>query len=112
MNAKVLGINDEQTSCDHCGRKNLKKTVILEMSGEIVRYGVACAARALGVKSTVVETTASAVEYARKLSSKYDLEVVANAVWNRFGLLTNVKHGILFIAGQPVQLALPAPQSS
>lgn len=47
---KVLGRNDEQTTCDCCGKMNLKLTVILEdnETGETVRYGVNCAAKAMG----------------------------------------------------------------
>lgn len=47
---KVLGINDEQTTCDCCGRKGLKRTVVLEIwendenTLEIMRVGVDCAA--------------------------------------------------------------------
>ena len=47
---KILGIDDEQTVCDCCGRKGLKRTVILERyeNGEntcdVIRVGVDCAA--------------------------------------------------------------------
>lgn len=52
---KVRGSNDEVTTCECCGRENLKKTVMLEVldadgngTGQIERYGVDCAARAAG----------------------------------------------------------------
>ena len=46
---KVLGTTDEVTTCELCGRSDLKKTVILQDSdGEIVHYGADCAARAAG----------------------------------------------------------------
>lgn len=52
---KVLGINDESTVCECCGKTNLKRTVVLESESlGIVRYGVDCAGMALhGSKSAV-----------------------------------------------------------
>lgn len=46
---RVVGIDDEVTTCEHCGKPNLKCTVAMEHedTGEIVRYGRDCAARAL-----------------------------------------------------------------
>lgn len=51
---RVLGCNDEQTTCDFCGREHLKKTVILEDTtetngGDIVRVGTSCAIKACAV---------------------------------------------------------------
>lgn len=69
---KVLGINDEVTTCDCCGKTNLKCTVALESEATgIVRYGRDCAAKAvMGNKSrsnaTHIEKVAKAVSYARK----------------------------------------------
>lgn len=47
---KRLGITEEVTGCDCCGRGNLKLTVCLEdtETGELVHYGRYCAARAEG----------------------------------------------------------------
>jgi len=51
---RLLGIDDEQTTCDLCGKADLKCTMVLEAldadgngSGE-VRFGRDCGARALG----------------------------------------------------------------
>lgn len=51
---KALGVTDEVTVCDCCGKKNLKCTVALEMEdGSIVHYGRDCAAAAVfGHKSS------------------------------------------------------------
>lgn len=50
---KILGITDEFTTCDCCGKSNLKCTVALENeAGDTVYYGRTCAARAIyGSKS-------------------------------------------------------------
>lgn len=44
---KVLGKNDEVTTCECCGKSNLKLTVILTNGEGEVRYGRDCAARVL-----------------------------------------------------------------
>lgn len=44
---KVLGKNDEVTTCECCGKANLKLTVVLTNGEQEVRYGRDCAARAI-----------------------------------------------------------------
>lgn len=51
----IVGTGDDVTTCDCCGRKNLKTTVALDqldeeggMSGNIVHFGKTCASMALG----------------------------------------------------------------
>lgn len=45
---KLLGIVDEVTTCDCCGKKNLARTVALETEGgDVVYYGTTCASYAL-----------------------------------------------------------------
>ena len=44
----IIGITDEQTHCDECGRIELRSTVILGIEGaEAGRYGSHCAAKVL-----------------------------------------------------------------
>lgn len=44
----ILGITDEITTCDCCGKKNLKCTIALETEGgDIVYYGRDCAGHAV-----------------------------------------------------------------
>ena len=48
---KVLGITDEVTTCDCCGKPNLKRTFAIETdSGEILHYGSTCVTRIYGKK--------------------------------------------------------------
>lgn len=44
---KILGISDEVTTCECCGKKNLKRTVVLTNGEGEVHYGSECAAKAL-----------------------------------------------------------------
>jgi hypothetical protein len=44
---KLLGKNDEVTTCECCGKVNLKLTVIMTDGENEVRYGRDCAARLL-----------------------------------------------------------------
>lgn len=50
----AVGMNDEQTDCDACGRTELRGTVMLaDADGVIVyRLGTTCASRALGIRLT------------------------------------------------------------
>lgn len=46
---KFLGNTDDVTTCECCGRSDLKSTVALSIDeSDAVYYGVTCAARALG----------------------------------------------------------------
>ena len=107
---KVLGCNDEVTTCECCGRTNLKKTVALESATiGIVRYGVDCAAAAVyGAKSCKnresMNRVASAVSYARKWIGVYGnapevLEKIASGIRTHFCSATVVR-GMLSIDGQ------------
>jgi hypothetical protein len=65
MNAAAytfLGHDTTFGACDCCGRDNLKKTVKLMGPNGVVRYGVGCAAKALGLKSTEVTARATAAQ--------------------------------------------------
>ncbi|MFJ2745462.1 hypothetical protein ACIO3O_38035 [Streptomyces sp. NPDC087440] len=63
----IKGVTDDCTTCDCCGRSNLKRTVALmpldadgNEEGEVSYYGTGCAAAALRRKITDVANTASA----------------------------------------------------
>ena len=47
---KILGFNDDQCSCDVCGKQELKGTYAMEdlMTGEIFRAGSTCGAKMAG----------------------------------------------------------------
>jgi len=50
----ILGITDECTTCELCGRVELKSTVIIGEDGvETGRYGSSCASKILGRKVAI-----------------------------------------------------------
>ena len=59
MESIVLGITDDVTVCECCGRDDLKRTVAISFDGAAaVYYGTTCAARSL--KTTAANVRASA----------------------------------------------------
>jgi len=78
---KILGCNDEQTECDCCNRKGLKRTVILERyehddAVEIIRVGVDCAEillRRNGSRKSAhqIKSDAIAIEEKKRAHEKY-----------------------------------------
>lgn len=91
MKFTVLGINDDETTCEHCGRCGLKRTVALgvldaemNQTGEVVRYGTGCAATALrhgATKMTVTKLEQAAELIERK--SFYAKPVILRAMDNQ-----------------------------
>lgn len=107
-----LGTSDDITSCECCGKKNLKRTVALDLTGDgaVVHYGVDCASKALtGSKkgSSIILHKSNAVAAARKaLADGHDPVKVAKVVWNKYGYLSGVKNGSLYI-GTFAEIPLP-----
>jgi hypothetical protein len=94
----VLGITDERTTCDCCGRQNLKCTVAMDRSdadgnctGDVVYYGRDCASRAIygNNKSGNVKNIgelARWIELARKwFVAGHSVDVVLDALRRRTG---------------------------
>lgn len=90
-----LGMCDDRTTCEQCGKPNLKRVVALGTAdGETVFFGTDCAGRALlGSKSAsntkIVAHSAMAEAYARKVLASHGAKVAAQATWNRFGYSIN-----------------------
>lgn len=93
--AKILAITDERTTCECCGKANLKRTVAIEFSSDIRYYGTTCAAKALnfpnpekytsrnaellvtdyGKRITAQERRAKALESAQAQANRFNQEV-------------------------------------
>lgn len=63
---KFLGTTDDVTTCDCCGRKDLKSTVALDLGeGDQVYYGVTCAARALALPPAYIRAASRKADRAK-----------------------------------------------
>lgn len=102
---KILGKSDEQTTCDACGKSNLKATVVLESeSTGIVRYGVDCASRALKgnakhANKKQIEHQSNAIQFARENIAQFGVITprLATEIFNRFGYCAEVRGDTLLI---------------
>jgi hypothetical protein len=81
---RVLGTTDERTECDCCGRTGLKSTVALENEGEIVYFGVVCAAKATGRAAKVIRSEASAADEAKRRAEREAREAADRLERNRW----------------------------
>ncbi len=86
----LLGIDDEVTTCECCGRSNLKCTVVLAVldadgnaEGE-VRYGRDCGARALGRGSVDSRKQRRAAEDVEKEARRLVLAAIQKEVLPRW----------------------------
>lgn len=67
MIVRVLGTDDSVNTCDCCGRADLKSTVALETeAGEVVHYGVVCAAQAMKRSAADVRKDARKADAAKR----------------------------------------------
>jgi hypothetical protein len=72
QNLRAVGMTDEQTECDACGRMELRGTVILaDDNGEVGRYGTTCAGRMLGW--SITRKNATTIEAVRRQHVTDDL---------------------------------------
>ena len=92
---KFLGVSDDITTCEKCGKPNLKRTITIELdNGTIVHYGCDCAARMIkGSNVRAVNTDADVIAYAQKWLQVYRPDVVCKGIWNKFGYLCEVREG-------------------
>lgn len=86
---RVIGTTDEITSCDCCGRRDLRSTVALAdtESGDVVHYGVTCAARAMRQDVAQVRRQVSAADTASRLAREAEAmaaSVARTRAWEAF----------------------------
>ncbi|MEY4672444.1 MAG: hypothetical protein RL148_228 [Planctomycetota bacterium] len=87
-NLQIVGVTDEISTCDCCGRNDLKRAVALKNAdGAVVYFGTSCAAQALNWTDKAV-TVAAKKAHAEALEAaaaarraKDDLEFAA---WRRW----------------------------
>ena len=104
---RVLGITDEFTECQCCGRNDLKSTVCMESldsegngTGELVYYGSSCAATAIGI---VKDTKARTEKRIRNLANS-GVEQKRQEIFAKYCRLIETEKGGFFIL-QETQLS-------
>ncbi len=98
---KIIGITDDSHICECCGKKNLKKVVVMENidTGSIVRYGTDCAAKAMRIKKADVDYEFDIrAKVALWIKSGHSLEVIYKGLGNR-GYGATLKDGKLYVRG-------------
>lgn len=83
MQATILGTTDSITACERCGRSDLKKTVVLNIEGEIVHYGTECASKTLGQSAKEVREGVKVVENQARIERMRKMNEDASA-WEAF----------------------------
>ena len=74
---QVKGTTDDETTCGHCGRSSLRKTVILgvlDADGNVeddVYFGSDCAATVTGRKQAAIKRDAERADYERTQQVKW-----------------------------------------
>ena len=69
---RALHITDDVTTCDCCGKSNLKHTVaMLTDAGEVVHYGTVCASRNSGKPGATIRAEVRD-EHARRVAAARD----------------------------------------
>lgn len=99
MAIKFLGISDEYTTCQQCGKINLKRTVALDFDGDVRHYGSECAAQALNTRKAGVDDFGAAVAFAQKYAGQYDGTELAKGVAARFGYSARARGNTLYVYG-------------
>lgn len=103
MNAKLLGVNSDTSTCECCGKSNLKRVAVIQLEdGRIVRYGRDCAAKKLNKAmgnsiDLMVEVTAFVNKYAEQYAGRENM--ITKGLWNKFGVLAKFDNGHYIIQG-------------
>lgn len=76
-----LGTSDEVTTCDCCGKSDLKKTVAIsdDERGETLYFGTTCAARALKVQVADVRKGTAAADRAKEEAKRAAQDALRHA---------------------------------
>lgn len=97
---KIIGVTDETTVCEHCGKTNLKKVVVLENleTGEIVRYGTDCAAKAMKTAKKTVDYEFEMISMIKRWVANLGVEKTLIALSNR-GYGAQFRNGQITVRG-------------
>ena len=89
---KILGSSDEVTTCECCGKMNLKKTVVIDNGSGIIHFGVNCAAKVTGMKSAAIDTEANVKDTISEMKSNgFSDEQIEKKLFQKFGWAKRIK---------------------
>jgi hypothetical protein len=98
---EFVGITDERTTCDKCGKTHLKRVVVLKIDGEFVFYGTDCAAKAMSKGAVSAKKMNSTLQYvhdelarASRWVKSHGVEITIQGMSNR-GFTFEVRNGVL-----------------
>lgn len=100
---KLMGISDEVSTCECCGRPNLKRTVMISLDGESdpVYFGSQCAHRALTGRGYSIKGS-EIMKQAEALHSTQRLLSAARAQLARYQEMANAGYARYVIGGNPI----------
>lgn len=85
---RIFGTVEDITTCDHCGRTDLKATVALSIDeGPVLHYGRDCAATALKVARSSISKAVRAADAAKEdeaRQARRAAAALADAAWGAF----------------------------
>jgi hypothetical protein len=90
---RILGTTDEITTCDHCGRADLKSTVVIESAEGLNHYGSTCYAKFVGVAAKDVRTAAKKADAAREELERAAREAARGAELKEWIEWCRLSHG-------------------
>ncbi len=97
---KILAITDETTTCECCGKTNLKRVVVIEKdNGDVVRYGSDCAAMSFRRSKRDFDTAVDLLKYVQKwlnYTPRHTAELVAQGIQNKRGISAKVVDGSIY----------------
>lgn len=100
---KVLGITDTVTTCDCCGKKNLKRTVVLDTETGVLYYGTSCAAKAMTKSEFAAKKMNSSLVDAYKYVTRINKVVATYGIaggaklCGNIGFASEIKEGVLHV---------------
>ena len=105
-NAQFLGVHSDSSTCECCGKTNLKRVVSLQLAdGTIVNYGTTCASKKFGKQfGSMVEGFAAVAEYINKWDDgTRSADKIAMGVWRQFGFSCQYKSGTFHLQSWAMQ---------
>lgn len=81
--AKIIGTTTDRTTCECCGREDLKGTTVVQFDdagADIRYYGCSCAAKALGIASKDVRKAAKKADEDARVAARKAKEARNEAI--------------------------------